>query len=106
MRPQAHDRSRLTANHFLDPVDAEAVHGFAVDRVDDFAGLHSRPSGRHRFDRLDDDPTVFELIDVDADAAEVSARERFVQPLDLARREIDGVRIAHRVHDAAQAPRR
>src|SRR5271168_526950 len=97
-----HDRSGFAANHRLDVVDRKAANGLAVDRVDDLTGLHSYLRRRHMLDRRNDDTTVLELIDVDADAAEVSSRERLVESLDLLRREIDGIRIVDGGHDSTK----
>ena len=80
MRRHLHARPWFAANHLLDAIEREAAHGLAVDRIDHLAGLHAGARCRHMLDRLNDDPAVFKLVDVDADPAEVPAAERFVQP--------------------------
>jgi len=75
VRSQVHDRSGFAANHRFNVIDRKTANRLAVDGIDNLAGLHSRLSRRHVLDWRDDDATVLELTDVDADAAKVSTRE-------------------------------
>src|ERR1700678_3299125 len=93
MRCDAYGRSGFAADQLLDAIQHEAAYRYSVDRIHDFARLHARTCGRQLFDRLHEHSPVFQLIDVDADPAEVSAVERFVKALYLAWREVHGVRI-------------
>ena len=97
---QRHDGADRSADLALDDVDLLARRRAAVDRDDHVARTHAGLDRRIAVDRIGDDRALLVLLDVDADAAEVAAAQRLVEPVDLLRRQIRSVRVA----EAAEHP--